>query len=106
MSVHSNHTHAEPDQGYRRDDAEAPDYVAHWVVKTARSQEMIAWYKTVFGARVVHEDPKLAFLNLGPRKPQTRVRQSPPRPALPIPIGAAAPKVLWRRPYRLGLRVS
>jgi uncharacterized glyoxalase superfamily protein PhnB len=26
------------------------------VVKTARSKEMIAWYQTVFGARVVHED--------------------------------------------------
>jgi catechol 2,3-dioxygenase-like lactoylglutathione lyase family enzyme len=40
----------------------APDFVAHWVVKTARSKEMIAWYRTVFGARVVHEDQKLAFL--------------------------------------------
>ncbi len=35
---------------------------AHWVVKTARSKEMIAWYQTVFGARVVHEDQRLAFL--------------------------------------------
>ena len=40
----------------------APDYMAHWVVKTARSKEMIAWYRTVFGARIVHEDPRLAFL--------------------------------------------
>jgi catechol 2,3-dioxygenase-like lactoylglutathione lyase family enzyme len=32
------------------------------VVKTARSKEMIAWYQTVFGARVVHEDKRLAFL--------------------------------------------
>jgi hypothetical protein len=43
-------------------DALAPDYVTHGVVKTARSKEMIAWYPTVFGARVVHEDEKLAFL--------------------------------------------
>lgn len=40
----------------------APEYLAHWVVKTARSDEVIAWYGTVFGARVVHEDSKLAFL--------------------------------------------
>jgi len=40
----------------------APDYMAHWVVKTARSNEMIDWYHTVFGARVVHENPKIAFL--------------------------------------------
>lgn len=40
----------------------APDYLAHWVVKTARSDEIIAWYGTVFGARVVHQDSKIAFL--------------------------------------------
>ena len=40
----------------------APEYLAHWVVKTARSDEVIAWYGTVFGARVVHEDSKIAFL--------------------------------------------
>lgn len=39
-----------------------PDFLAHWVVKTARSKQMIAWYQTVFGARVVHEDEQLAFL--------------------------------------------
>ncbi|MBF6224234.1 VOC family protein [Nocardia abscessus] len=40
----------------------APDLLAHWVVKTARSKEMIAWYGVVFGARVVHEDKQIAFL--------------------------------------------
>jgi catechol 2,3-dioxygenase-like lactoylglutathione lyase family enzyme len=44
------------------DEKIGPDYLAHWVVKTPRSQEMIAWYRTVFGARVVHEDARLAFL--------------------------------------------
>jgi catechol 2,3-dioxygenase-like lactoylglutathione lyase family enzyme len=39
-----------------------PDYLAHWVVKTARPQQMIEWYRTVFGARIVHEDRLLAFL--------------------------------------------
>jgi catechol 2,3-dioxygenase-like lactoylglutathione lyase family enzyme len=49
-------------QPVQDDNTLAPDYVAHWVVKTARSKEMIAWYQTVFGARVVHEDKRLAFL--------------------------------------------
>lgn len=39
-----------------------PDVLAHWVVKTARPREMIAWYGTVFGAEVVHEDQQIAFL--------------------------------------------
>jgi catechol 2,3-dioxygenase-like lactoylglutathione lyase family enzyme len=40
----------------------APDFLAHWVVKTARREKMIAWYETVFGARVVHKDGLIAFL--------------------------------------------
>jgi catechol 2,3-dioxygenase-like lactoylglutathione lyase family enzyme len=51
-----------PSQPVHHDDTLVPDYLAHWVVKTARSKEMIAWYQTVFGARVVHEDQRLAFL--------------------------------------------
>jgi catechol 2,3-dioxygenase-like lactoylglutathione lyase family enzyme len=51
-----------PSQPVHHDDTLTPDYLAHWVVKTARSKEMIAWYQTVFGARVVHEDQRLAFL--------------------------------------------
>ncbi len=42
---------------------EAPDFLAHWVVKTARRREMTEWYATVFGARVVHEDSELTFLS-------------------------------------------
>lgn len=51
-----------PDSDARDDKRQAPDYLAHWVVKTARSDEVIAWYRTVFGAHVVHEDSKIAFL--------------------------------------------
>ncbi|MBB4930613.1 catechol 2,3-dioxygenase-like lactoylglutathione lyase family enzyme [Lipingzhangella halophila] len=39
-----------------------PDTLAHWVIKTARPKEMIDWYGEVFGARVVHEDNRIAFL--------------------------------------------
>ncbi|OLR94426.1 VOC family protein [Actinokineospora bangkokensis] len=41
----------------------APDFLAHWVVKTARRDEMIAWYREVFGARVVHRDRQVTFLS-------------------------------------------
>jgi catechol 2,3-dioxygenase-like lactoylglutathione lyase family enzyme len=43
-------------------DSPAPDFLAHWVVKTARSKQMIAWYHQVFGAHVVHEDQRFAFI--------------------------------------------
>ena len=41
----------------------APKYIAHWVIKTSRRREMIAWYKTVFNAEVVHSDKNLTFLS-------------------------------------------
>ena len=44
------------------DSSRAPDHLAHWVVKTARSTKMIAWYQTIFGAQVVHEDKQIVFL--------------------------------------------
>ncbi|MDX2356515.1 VOC family protein [Dietzia sp. PP-33] len=40
----------------------APEILAHYVVKTPRASEMIEWYRTVLGARVVHEDTQIAFL--------------------------------------------
>ncbi|MHA3021845.1 VOC family protein [Mycobacterium sp. BMJ-28] len=43
-------------------DRVVPAFIAHWVVKSARSREMIDWYGQVFGARVVHEDNRIAFL--------------------------------------------
>jgi len=40
----------------------APAKLAHIVRRTARFEEMIAWYETVLAARVVHGDGMLAFL--------------------------------------------
>jgi hypothetical protein len=34
-----------------------PSSVAHWVVKTARTREMIDWYGLVLGAHVVRVAP-------------------------------------------------
>ena len=39
-----------------------PVKFAHVVYQTRRYDEMIAWYKNVFEADVVHQDPALAFL--------------------------------------------
>lgn len=33
----------------------APDFLAHWVVKTTRTEQMIDWYREVFGGRVIHQ---------------------------------------------------
>ena len=39
-----------------------PVKFAHVVYQTRRYDEMIAWYEDVFEARVVHQDPALAFM--------------------------------------------
>jgi catechol-2,3-dioxygenase len=39
-----------------------PAKLAHIVYRTRRFDEMLAWYKTVFGATVQHQNPALAFL--------------------------------------------
>ncbi|WP_338892028.1 VOC family protein [Rhodococcus sovatensis] len=40
----------------------APDYIAHWVVKSARTKEMVSWYGTVFGAEIAYQDDGITFL--------------------------------------------
>lgn len=40
-----------------------PKSMAHWVIKTARRDELIAWYQVVFGAEIVHADNLIAFLS-------------------------------------------
>jgi catechol-2,3-dioxygenase len=40
----------------------APDYMAHWVVKTSRTEAMVRWYGIVFGARVAHRSKQVTFL--------------------------------------------
>lgn len=39
-----------------------PHKFAHVVYRTRRFEQMIDWYRTVFGAHVQHQDPALAFL--------------------------------------------
>lgn len=40
-----------------------PNYIAHWVIKTPRRDELIEWYKIVFGAEIVHSDKMITFLS-------------------------------------------
>lgn len=40
----------------------APDYIAHWVVKSARTEEMVRWYGTVFWAEIAYQDDEITFL--------------------------------------------
>ncbi len=40
----------------------APSNLVHVVYRTRRFEEMLAWYATVFGARIQYKNPALAFL--------------------------------------------
>jgi catechol-2,3-dioxygenase len=40
----------------------APSKLAHFVLRTRRYEELIAWYRTVLGARPVFESPFVTFL--------------------------------------------
>lgn len=68
-----------------------PDFIAHWVVKTARSAEMIDWYGHVFGARVVHEDSRIAFLTWDHESHRLALVKLPP------PLRHIFPLSRWRR---------
>lgn len=37
-------------------------YISHYGIRAQRYREMVEWYKTVFGARIQHENEFLAFL--------------------------------------------
>ncbi len=39
-----------------------PAYISHYGIRAQRYKEMLQWYKTVFSAKVQHENEFLAFL--------------------------------------------
>jgi len=86
----SGHTDSPPDLA-ELPDRLVPDFIAHWVVKTARSAEMIDWYGHVFGARVVHEDHQIAFLTWDHESHRLALVKLPP------PLRYAFPLSRWRR---------
>ncbi|MCV7173721.1 VOC family protein [Mycobacterium manitobense] len=75
----------------RLPDRVVPAFIAHWVVKTARSAEMIDWYGHVFGARVVHEDDQIAFLTWDHESHRLALVK------LPAPLRLAFPLARFRR---------
>lgn len=46
----------------RSGEARSPAKLAHFVVRTSRYDETVAWYRKVLGARVVFANPMLSFL--------------------------------------------
>jgi len=42
--------------------AHRPSKLAHVVYRTRRFEDMLAWYGTVFGARIQHQNPAMCFL--------------------------------------------
>ena len=49
-----------------------PAYLAHWVVKTARTREMIDWYGLVFGAQSC-EWPRTNGINASAERPRASI---------------------------------
>jgi catechol-2,3-dioxygenase len=39
-----------------------PAYISHYGIRTLRYKEMIQWYKTVFRAKIQHQNEFLAFM--------------------------------------------
>ncbi|GAB2928930.1 VOC family protein [Rhodococcus aerolatus] len=71
----------------------APDYLAHFVVKTARPQQMVEWYSTVFGATVVHEDEQIVFLTWDGESHRLALVKVPPIARHVFPLGRFRRKV-------------
>lgn len=40
----------------------APSYIAHWVLKSVRTERMLEWYQKVFDAKIVSENKHITFL--------------------------------------------
>lgn len=74
-------------------DGLAPGYIAHWVVKTARTEEMVAWYAIVFGARIVHQDNRLTFLTWDSESHRLALLR------VPTVLRYLLPLAKWRRKF-------
>jgi catechol-2,3-dioxygenase len=54
--------HAESVESNSTGIATRPAYISHYGIRAKRYQEMIQWYKTVFRAKIQHENEFLAFM--------------------------------------------
>lgn len=72
----------------------APIKLAHVVRRTARFDEMVRWYQTVFGARVVHSDGMLAFLTYDDEHHRFAIANVPGVPDAP-PLAAGTDHIAF-----------
>src|SRR5258706_14696423 len=61
-------------------DVVTPIRFAHTVFRTARFEEMKAWYQTVLGAHVVHGNPMIAFLTYDDEHHRIAILSTPGAP--------------------------
>jgi catechol-2,3-dioxygenase len=55
-------SHAEPVESSSTGATAKPAYISHYGIRARRYKEMLRWYKTVFRAKVQHENEFLAFM--------------------------------------------
>ena len=60
-----------------------PTKLAHVVRRTSRFDDMVAWYRTVLGAKIVHTDGVLAFLTYDDEHHRIAIAAIPGLPDLP-----------------------
>ena len=75
-------------------DVVTPIRFAHTVFRTARFEEMKAWYQTVLGAHVVHGNPMIAFLTYDDEHHRVAVINNPGSPA-PDPAAAGVHHIAY-----------
>jgi catechol-2,3-dioxygenase len=54
-----------------------PAYISHYGIRAKRYKEMVEWYKTVFGARVQHENDFLVFMTFDEEHHRMVIFQDP-----------------------------
>ncbi|MFC8381790.1 VOC family protein [Nocardia sp. NPDC057272] len=69
----------------------APDRIAHWVVKSARRDELVAWYGLVFGAEIMYQDEQISFLTWDEESHRLAIV------AVPAPVKFLFPLARFRR---------
>jgi len=74
--------------------SQAPDYWAHWVLKSSRRDAVVAWYSKVFGARLVFTNERISFLTWDQEHHRVAVIQMPPPFRLLAPLARLGRKFL------------
>lgn len=70
----------------------APAYWAHWVLKSAHSDRLVAWYAKVFGARIAFSNERVTFLTWDQEHHRLAVVRMPGIFRMLSPLGR-----IWRK---------